>query len=403
LFIIVERGQFCRQTMDLGSYAPQDTTPSVSQHVVTIINSGHFYDYLPFDTEESCKVQFAHAAKFLYEQKYFFTITLASEIPRGVRLLLVFPANRAILDTSKERNVAAINAFIDANLGRDPKTHQMVLCVGDSLYKVSGVTGRLYLQWAAILEYTADRTPSRWRQTPVLATTNGHFKCTGLYPVFGQERNHSFIGRGRWKMYAPRGYVVWSLDCPRTAKAVQCEAMSKATVTDRGTRDMIPDHEMDKYQEAMTTITTAAATDGETSDTASDRDDHRAGEASTASEDYDSATVIIKEMPTPRPFASTQTASLVLTSGFFDLDAESSSSPDVAHSRHAPAPSPPYDFDVGATRYAQDRWNEQRDYIPMMAVAPRFSAPKDSRTRRMGASATTTAGRPTARLEDSSE
>lgn len=380
--------------MDLEGYAAQNTTPSVSQHILTTIKTGDFYTHLPFHTDESCKVQFANAARHLYEKKYFFTITLATTIPRGVRLLLVFPERRVVLDTSEERDVASINRFIDTNLSRDPKTIQMVLCVGDSLYKVSGVTGRLYMHWAATLEYTSGRTPTRWKQAPILATTNGQFCCTGLFPVFGQEKFHSFIRKGCESITSPTGFVVWSLDGEAPKQAVEHEAVSKAMVADRAQRDMIPDHEMHKYQSRV------AASAGNQSETTSDTEEpHGRGETSTASEDYDSVIVHVKELPTPRPFAPTQAVSLALTSGFFDLDADSapSSSPDTASMRPPSQSQRHNDFALSSvpSNGSNSRWHEDRDNVPMV---PLFSPPKDSRATR-----TATAGRPNARVEDSSE
>lgn len=199
-------------SMNLDLY-PVESTPNTSENILKGLDpqSGEVWLRLPYNDADSCKVAFDHAAKWTYEATYFFTITLAATVPRGVRLLLLFPDTRAVLDTSKVRDVAAINRVISANLGKDPKTTQAVLCVGDALYKVSGVSGRLYMHWAETLEYANGRTPTRWRNTPILASTDTHFGATGLYPVFGQHKRHSFIPRGCETFYTPAGFVVWSL------------------------------------------------------------------------------------------------------------------------------------------------------------------------------------------------
>ena len=242
------------------------------------------------------------------------------------------------------------------------------------------------------MEYTASRNPSRWLQTPILASTNGHFKATGLFPIFGQHKLHSFIGRGCSVICAPRNYVVWSLDTKTPAPPVKCEAMSQASVSDRAQRDMIPDHEMHKYQPHL-----AQATTDDQSGTTTEDDQSRGqiSGAGTNSEDYDSITVFISELPTPRPFAPGTGASAVLSSGFFALDPDSESSPDVAHGRpaapaaavsshHDFSPSPPYH-----ARAVTDAMTLHE--IPMV---PLYSSPKDSHARRTA--------RPR-RLEDSAE
>jgi len=367
---------------------PVEVTPSVSKQIVDAAKSGEIWKRLAWDDADSCNIRFDKADKYLYDPECFFTITFAETVPRGIHVLILFPETLEQVNTGKVRDVATINRIIDANLGKNPKHVQAVLCVGDTLYKVSGVTGRPYMHWAATLEYTTSRNPSRWQQTPILASTNGHFASTGLCPVFGQHKRESFVPRGCSKVYTPNGYVVWSLDTAAPVPAVRREALSKATVQDRAQRDMIPDHEMDQYQRRPVVATTTARKHDSTATTTTEDDQDRAtDDDNTRSEDYSSINVVISELPTPRPFSQTHTSAAVLASGFFNLDAD-----------EAPSPVPSHDFAPPRAPEVMPRGDAMD--IPMLPI---YSAPQDSRARRAPASRPHRPEDSAQRLEDSAE
>jgi len=358
---------------------PVEVTPSVSKQIVDAAKSGEIWKRLAWDDADSCNIRFDKADKYLYDPECFFTITFAETVPRGIHVLILFPETLEQVNTGKVRDVAAINRIIDANLGKNPKHVQAVFCIGDTLYKVSGVTGRLYMHWAATLEYTTSRNPSRWQQTPILASTNRHFASTGLCPVFGQHKRESFVPKGCSKVYTPNGYVVWSLDTAAPVPAVRREALSKATVQDRAQREMIPDHEMDQYQRRPV-VATARKHESVATTTTEDDQDRATDDDNTRSEDYSSINVVISELPTPRPFSQTHTSAAVLASGFFNLDAD-----------EAPSPVPSHDFAPPRVPEVTPRGDAMD--IPMLPI---YSAPQDSRARRALVSRTP-------RLEDSVE
>lgn len=143
--------------------------------------------------------------------------------------------------------------------------------------------------------------------------------------------------------------------------------MNRATVMDRAQRDMIPDHEVPKYQRRapLGVVTrTETATISATTTTEDDQATH--------SEDYDSLTVYIPELPTPRPFGHTTAASAVLASNFFSLDVDDavcSSSPDTSRS-------------LTETTIESHDFDHPGDAIPMIRVAPVYSSPVDSQAQR---------------------
>ena len=369
--------------MDPNQYTAE-ATPSVSKHILDIVKSGGIWLRLQYDEADACKVQFAKASTRLYYKDFYFTMLLTKTVPRGVRLLFLFPETRVVLDTSKTRDLATINAVIDKNLGKDPKTTQAVLCVGDALYKVEGVTGRLYMQWAQKLEYVSGRNPNRWSDTPVLASTDRHFKTTGMFPVFGQNKLTSFIGQDCFTLYVPAKYIVWSLDTAKPVSSIEHEALMSATVSDRLQRDMIPDHEVHKYQRRVI-ATSLDPQDSPRSDESGQEDRSRrrldqSTTATTGSEDYDSVTLLVSDLPTPRPFARTEAAASVLASGFFALD-------EPGPDDHTPSPirqTSQYDLSYRDT----PKDEEIASMIDSLNIplVPLFSPPNDSLARRTAAS-----------------
>ena len=161
--------------MDLALY-PSETTPSVSKHILDEIASGEIWLRLPYNDKDSCKVQFSQASMSLYQREYFFTITLAKEVPRRMRLLMLFPESRAVLDTAKIKDMASINKFIACHIGKEPKSIQAVLCVGDSLYKVIVYSS---VGCTLSLSLSASNCASAWGRSlasPIVCT------CTGRRP-----------------------------------------------------------------------------------------------------------------------------------------------------------------------------------------------------------------------------
>jgi len=325
---------------------------------------------------DMCKVQFTKATIRVFQEDFFFTITLAKEVPRRTHILLLFPEERKVLDLTKTRDLHVINKFIDQYISKQQNTSmpQMVMVLGDTLYKVTGVTGRLYMQWADCVEYVSGRNPSRWMQTPLLASTNGHFKMTGLFPVFSQHRLESFVHPDCCTFYVPKGCVVWSLDTQLPDPPLEHEALPEAIAANRTQRDMIPDHELPKYQRRKPRAAATAATASITHDSESETDGtpRLLTDGGTASDDYESVTVIISDLPTPRPFQPTQAATTVLNSSFFDLDPE------------LPAPRIPADFRPSRTTSQGDDRMEATAApsaalnalnYPLLGL---YSAPKDS-------------------------
>jgi hypothetical protein len=370
--------------MDATLY-PSESIPPVGQFVLDGIASGSIWVHLQYHDSASaniCKVQFAKATTRIYQEDYFFTVTLARQIPRRTPMLLLFPVTRDVLDLSKTRSLEAINGYIDEHLGKDPKVAQMVVCLGGVMYKMDGITGRLYMQWAQILEYVSDRHPNRWSETPVFASTDGHFKMTGLFPVFGQHMLQRFIHPDCSTFYVPRGYVVWHLDKARPTRSLEHEAMHTATVENRAQRDMIPDHEVSKYQRRPPRAPEQAVTQEDIHSLHVQR--ARAVEASTTSDDYEPIVVTISELPTPRPFAPTNAAASVLDSGFFDLDdtSDSQSSPSLS-SQATPRPSSYSAWqDFNTSRPVHEE--EMRSLTNMLnsPLLGLYSSPKDSQALR---------------------
>jgi hypothetical protein len=390
--------------MDLQE-SPDATIPSVSAHVLDEIKSGAIWLRIPYSASEMCNVQFQNAETRVYDKQFFFTVTLASHVARGIQVVLLFPHTRFVLDLSKQRSVVKINELIKEHLGKDPTLPQMVLCLGDLLFKVTGVKGHLYLLWAETLEFVSGRLPTRWYQTPLLASTDGHFKTRGIFPMFGQHKMHSFIQPVSCKFVIPSRYVVWSLDTRPSPGPVPHEAVTSATVASHAQRDMIPDHELPKYQTKPSAVESHRETSDDDDDDPSSHDGYhrrlRDVYASTASEEYESATLVASELPTPRPFSQTKGATSVLASGFFDVDAESA---EEATNRPALAASPsatlsssprPSDFD---NPHAARRHYIRRSESMAIPLAPLYSPPKDSVARRKGTSASGLR-----RTEDSSE
>jgi hypothetical protein len=354
--------------IDLGwREAPSKFSPQILED----IEKDTMWTRLQYDDSASadiCKVQFAKAHTRVFQQDYFFTITLAQEVPRHTHILVLFPEHRKVVNLTKTRSLHEINTLIDQYMSKEKTLPQMVVVLGDTLYKVSGVTGRLYLQWAECVEYVSGRHPTRWHQTLLLASTNGHFKMTGLFPIFSQHRLESFVHPDCCTFYVPKSCVVWSLDTQAPSPPLDHEAMPAAVVADRAQRDMIPDHEVAKYQRRPRQPGTVATAITHDSESETDGTPRLVPDASTASEDYDSVTLVITELPTPRPFQPTQAAATVLSSGFFDLDPES------------PAPRTPSDF-----RPAR-KTNDTEPAATISAAANAlnhpllglYSAPKDS-------------------------
>jgi hypothetical protein len=370
--------------MDAQLY-PCEDVPPVGQFIVDGIKSGSIWLHLQYHDSTAnniCKVQFGKSLTRVYQEDYFFTVTLAKEVPRNTQILLLFPATREVLDLSKTRNLHDINRYIDEHLGKDPKMAQLVLCLGSIMYKLDGVDGRLYLHWAEVLEYVSDRHPNRWMQTPLLASTDRHFKMTGLYPVFGQHMLQRFIHPDCSTFYVPRRYVVWSLDTVSPAPPLEHEAMQTATVVNRAQRDIIPDHEAAKYQRRTGHIDSGK----NDADTGSKKQiaiwsRARALDASTTSEEYEPIVVTISELPTPRPFAQTNAVAAALNSGFFDVDDTSDSQSSPALSQATPRPSS-WSADFDTTRSVQA---EEMKFLTSMLNTPLlglYSSPKDSQALR---------------------
>jgi len=366
---------------------PWEPIPSVSEHILKEIKSEAIWVRIQYAAEDICKVQFAKAETRVYRQDVFFTITLADEVPRNKRILLLFPEHKSVLDLSKTRDLADINQFIDKHASKDPKLPQLVMCLGDVLYKVEGVTGRIYLHWAQLIEHVAGRQPSRWEDAPLIASTDGHFVMTGLFPVYGQHKLQSFIHPGSLRFYLPKGFVAWSLDERIKVAKVEKEAMKAHTVVARAQRDMVPDHEMDKYTSRtyLPKRQGASRSVGERSETESETEQKAVGPGdSTVSEEYESVDVTINPEPTPRPWAPSDAVSAVLGSGFFDLDPTTQAAPPPSQPQpaRAKASSPPPPRGTQHSRSLRDDDLVELENYLNAPLLPLFSSPTDRKARK---------------------
>jgi hypothetical protein len=334
-----------------------DASFSVSDHVKGLVDAKTIWTALLHDTADTKAVSFEHHGARVYHPDSFFHPILGSKVAK-TRMLLLFPHDQHVIDTWRTPGLARINRELNEHLGPDPAQVQVVLCVRDWRYKIRGVRGKLYLQWADTLCIYQRNTKTDWTNMPLLVATDGTFGQWAAFPVFGLVTDRCFIAKERIKYVMPRNYVMFSCDAQPLVPDPDHAALNASAVANLAERDLVPDHELPKYQ--MDGLRQAGPGAETPSLSSADR------EARTDDDDDDSGmSVFISDMPTPRwgPLPEDPVQTAMMREFFGDASAPSAAGMTVPDDFQLPTA-------IGGRAPASS------------LTVIRFAAPQDSASRR---------------------
>lgn len=357
----------------------------VSDQIKGLVKSGDIWVALLHNTRDTVKVRFGLSESRLYHPSAFFHPVLSHNV-EGAHMLLLFPDDKYIIDTARTSSTRLISERINAHLGKDPTLVQMVLCIGDMRYKIRGIPpgSRLYLRWASTLciyEKVGETTlfKKQWGDVPLLAITNGRFKELAMFPVFGLHTDRCFVAMTNLRYVFRRNYVMYPLDVKPNEADPERVPLSTHDVLDIVERDVVPHHELVKY-EVCATLSSDRSPMGTPSLSSADHETRTGGDDDSDDDDGDSSVSIYTgDFHTPRHVQLTaaarrkQTEQAVLDH-FFDGDADDDT------------PSTP----GAATAIIIDDFDPAHAAEPPLSTNPsvRFVEPQDGASRRAVKSST---------------
>jgi len=290
-----------------GAGSPQRLT-RVSKVLLDACKDGSIWNDILLERDDIHTVTFEVASTIVFHKDYHFHPELCADIPRKeLRLLLLFPLarDRPHIDTNECSSLHAINTAINAHIGEcNPRQVQMVICIGDMRYRISGLPkgSKLYLQCARVLNIYKANEAAHHPFVPMLVATDGHFDQWGWFPLFGEERDHSFIHPERIHWINHRAHMPWCCDTSEPKPAsVPHGVLRDRAVAHLAERASVPDHELRKYYPEHYAGRSVIDNDrDEELATQKKQQDGSIPPSSTDDDDDSGISVFISDFPTPR-------------------------------------------------------------------------------------------------------
>lgn len=158
-----------------------------------------------------------------YDRQTFEAEVMAT-VPSNLDLAAVFPSltlegGQRVIRASRYRRLDRFNRELNARLHRHQTAVQVAFCWADYIYRVSGVSGNLYLTWARELSIYHPDDPEIdkvGRDLPLLVATDGHFRTVAYYPLIAGDSTFEilFMPAASTACSYPRDFAIYPCDTP---------------------------------------------------------------------------------------------------------------------------------------------------------------------------------------------
>lgn len=147
------------------------------------------------------------------------TIEVDVQIGHKLCLILLFPGindqtKRVVYtdDHKGKEQLKGVNVILNERMTKDPAcTAQVAICYHDYVYRITGVTGILYVLWAVNIDLLSrgESELAKMPNLPILVNTDGYWNIKAVYGVFpGQDDG----GRVTPALFMCRDDIKWSVD-----------------------------------------------------------------------------------------------------------------------------------------------------------------------------------------------